>query len=72
MTNSNPSKTPHKFIQYSSIGFQILAFMGIFGYLGYRGDLYFDFKTPYLLITGLVFGVIGSMVYIIRALNRLN
>ena len=59
-------------MQYSSLGFQMIAFMGIFGYLGYLGDAYFEFKTPYLLMTGLVFGVIGSMVYIIRTLNRLN
>jgi hypothetical protein len=72
MTNPDPSNTPNKFMQYSSLGFQMIAFMGIFGYLGYRGDAYFEFKTPYLLMTGLLFGVIGSMVYIIRTLNRSN
>jgi len=72
MTKSSPESSPNKFMQYSSLGFQMVAFMAIFGYLGYWCDGYFGFKKPYLLMTGLLFGVIGSTIYIIRTLNRLN
>ncbi|MFN4950163.1 MAG: AtpZ/AtpI family protein [Flavobacteriales bacterium] len=72
MTKPDPANSQRKFVQYSSLGFQMIAFMAIFGYLGYKGDQYFGFRTPYLLISGLLLGVIGSMVYIIRTLNRLN
>ncbi|MFM7594991.1 MAG: AtpZ/AtpI family protein [Flavobacteriales bacterium] len=72
MTNSDPANSQGKFIQYASMGFQMIAFMAIFGYLGYQGDAYFGFNTPYLLMAGMLFGVIGSIIYIIRTLNRLN
>ena len=71
MTNSEP-ESPNKLLQYSSLGFQMLAFMAIFGYLGYKGDDYFDFESPYLLMVGLLFGVIGATIYIIRSINKLN
>jgi len=71
MTNSE-RESQNKFIQYSSLGFQMVGFMAIFGYLGYKGDAYFNFESPYLLMVGLLFGVIGSTLYIIRAINKLN
>lgn len=64
-----PSR-PSPFIQYSSLGFQILGFMAVFGYIGHNIDEYYGFKTPYITMAGLVFGVVGSMVYLIRTLNR--
>ncbi|MBM3164698.1 MAG: AtpZ/AtpI family protein [Bacteroidetes bacterium] len=60
------------YIRYSSLGFQIIGFMAIFGYLGFKTDNYFKFKTPYLTILGLVFGVVGSMIYVIRDLTKKN
>jgi len=44
--------------------------MAVFGYIGHYLDEYCGFKTPYITMAGLVFGVVGSMVYLIRTLNR--
>ncbi|MFM7663481.1 MAG: AtpZ/AtpI family protein, partial [Bacteroidota bacterium] len=57
---------------YSSLGFQIIGFMAIFGYLGFRLDEYFSFRTPILTTSGLLFGVIGAMIYLIRSLTKNN
>jgi len=46
------------------------GFMAIFGFLGYKLDEYFEFQTPFLTLTGLLFGVIGSLVYLIRNLTK--
>jgi hypothetical protein len=60
------------FLQHSSIGFQMIGFMAIFGFLGYKLDHYFSLQTPYLTLSGLLFGVIGSLVYLIRTLTKNN
>ncbi|NDB34430.1 MAG: AtpZ/AtpI family protein [Flavobacteriia bacterium] len=60
------------FITYSSLGFQMLGFMAIFGFIGYKADKYFGFDTPILLALGLVFGVVGSIVVLIRTLQKNN
>jgi len=67
---TDPKETPKSFIQYSSLGFQMVGFMAIFGFLGYKLDEYFAFQTPFLTLTGLLFGVIGSLVYLIRNLTK--
>lgn len=44
--------------------------MAVFGYVGHYLDDYYGLKTPYITMSGLVFGVVGSMVYLIRTLKR--
>ena len=46
--------------------------MAIFGYLGYRLDEYFALRTPIMTMFGLLFGVIGAMIYLIRSLTKNN
>jgi hypothetical protein len=48
----------------------MVGFMAIFGFLGHKLDEYFAFQTPFLTLTGLLFGVIGSLVYLIRNLTK--
>lgn len=69
---TDPKKNPKSFLQYSSLGFQIIGFMAIFGYLGYRLDGYLALHTPFMTLFGLLFGVIGAMIYLIRNLTKNN
>jgi len=69
---TDPKKNPKSFLEYSSLGFQIIGFMAIFGYLGYRLDEYFALRTPIMTMFGLLFGVIGAMIYLIRSLTKNN
>ena len=73
MTDSNPKKSKFSnFIQYSSLGFQMLAFMAILGYAGYYMDQTFKIKESYFTILGLMLGVISSTIYVIISLKKLN
>ncbi|MFM7388217.1 MAG: AtpZ/AtpI family protein [Bacteroidota bacterium] len=69
---TDPKKNPKSFLQYSSLGFQIIGFMASFGYLGYSLDEYFSLRTPILTMSGLLFGVVGAMIYLIRSLTKNN
>ncbi|NBU91450.1 MAG: AtpZ/AtpI family protein [Flavobacteriia bacterium] len=64
--------SPKNFLQYSSLGFQMLGFMAIFGFIGHKLDVFFAFKKPILTVLGLAFGVTASMIYLIRTLNKNN
>ena len=70
MTDKSPKSNNNSFIQYTSLGFQMIAFMGIFGYLGDLFDSWIQSEDSYGLMVGLLFGVVGSTIYLIRTINR--
>jgi F0F1-type ATP synthase assembly protein I len=70
MTDKSPNPNKNSFIQYASLGFQMIAFMVIFGYLGDRFDSWIQSEDSYGLMVGLLFGVVGSTIYLIRTINR--
>jgi membrane protein DedA with SNARE-associated domain len=73
MTDSNPKKNKFSnFIQFSSLGFQMLAFMAILGYAGYFLDQKFQIKESYFTILGLMLGVIASTIYVIVSLKKMT
>lgn len=64
----HPEPSPRKrspyndYIKYSSLGLQLLAAIGLAGYLGHRLDLWLGFKFPvFLLLFGL--GIFAGMIY---------
>jgi len=67
----NKAEDPKRsFVKYSTLGFQIVGFMAIFGVLGYLADGYFTYERPVFLIFGLLFGVVASLIYLIRSLTQ--
>lgn len=68
-TKPRPSNT---YLRYSGLAFQLLATIGIMGWLGYKLDQYLEFKFPaFMLLFGLMaFG--GVMYQIYRSINREN
>ena len=65
-------KTYNSYLKYSSLAFQLLAAIGVFGWLGYKLDRYFDIRFPaFMLLFGLAaFG--GMMYQIYRSVNKNN
>jgi len=66
------SKTYNSYLRYSSLGIQLLAAIGVSGWLGYRLDRYLEIRFPaFMLLFGfLAFG--GMMYQIYRTINRDN
>lgn len=66
------SKPYNNYLKYSSLGIQLLAAIGIFGWLGYRLDRFLEIKFPaFMLLFGLL-AFIGMMVQVYRSVNREN
>ena len=69
----NPKLKPYNtYLRYSSLGLQLLAAIGVFGWLGYQLDEYLALKFPaFLLLFGfLAFG--GMMYQVYRSIKRDN
>ena len=65
-------KTYNSYLKYSSLGLQLLAAIGVFGWLGHKLDQYLNLKFPaFMLFFGLAaFG--GMMYQVYRSINRDN
>jgi hypothetical protein len=57
-------------LKYTSLAFQLLAVIGLFGWIGYKIDAWLGLKIPaFTLILG--FAGFGGMMYqIYRSINR--
>ena len=57
LTEPSPNKklkTYNSYLKYSSFGLQLLAAIGVFGWLGYKLDQYLNLKFPaFMLLFGL-------------------
>ena len=65
-------KTYNSYLKYSSLGLQLLAAIGVFGWLGYEVDQFLKIKFPaFTLLFG--FAAFGGMMYqVYRSINREN
>jgi F0F1-type ATP synthase assembly protein I len=59
----------NSYLKYSGLAFQLLAAIGIFGWLGYKLDNYLSLKFPvFMLLLGFL-GFAAIMVQIYRSLK---
>lgn len=67
---SDKKKPINAYLRYSGFAFQLLASIGVFGWLGYRLDQFLSIKFPaFMLLFGLL--AFGGMIYqVYRSLNR--
>lgn len=75
MASPGPSPKPkpkpsEEYLKYSGLAIQLLAAIGIFGWLGYLLDQYLHIRFPaFMLLFG--FAAFGGMMYqIYRSINR--
>ncbi len=58
------------YLKYSGLAVQLLAAIGICGWIGYKIDHWLDLKLPvFMMILGLV-GFGGTMYQVYKSLNR--
>ena len=77
MASTEPSHNPkprpsNAYLKYSGLAFQLLAAIGVMGWLGYMLDQYLKLKFPaFMLLFG--FMAFGGMMYqLYRSINRDN
>ena len=58
--------------QGASLGLTLAGSLCLFGYLGYRIDLWLQTAFPIGLIAGCLVGLAGGMTYVIRKVNQLS
>ena len=58
------------FIKYSSIGFQMLATIGLFAFVGYKIDQHQNNSKPIVAAILSLIGVVISLYQVIKQLDR--
>ncbi|WP_262895934.1 AtpZ/AtpI family protein [Marivirga aurantiaca] len=64
--NSKKQKQFNNYIKYSGLAFQMLGTIGLFVFIGYKLDEWFDKTTPVNLIIFSLLGIAISLYQIIR------
>ena len=54
----------NNWVKYSNLGFQIMATLGVFGWLGYWLDNRFPDLQPLFLIVSLLFGAVFALYHL--------
>lgn len=65
-----PSKTLGKYAYFTGVGFQMLAIIGVFTYIGHRIDLSRNAETPLWTALCALAGVCISIYTVIRSVLR--
>ena len=73
LPEASPNKKPspyNSYLRYSSLAFQLLAAIGVFGWLGYKTDQFLGLTFPvFMLLFGLLaFG--GMMYQVYKSINQ--
>lgn len=70
---SQPNKklSPYNsYLKYSGLAIQLLATIGICGWIGYRLDRWVEFKYPVFMLTFGLLGFAGIMYQVYKSINR--
>jgi len=65
-------KTTNTYLKYSSLGLQLLAAIGFFGWLGYKVDRYLEIEFPAFMMSFGLLAFVGMMVQVYRSINKDN
>lgn len=69
---NNKDKGPNLFLKFSSTGIQMACIIAFFTWLGTYLDAKYSSKTPWWTIGLSLFGVISSLVLVIKEVINLN
>lgn len=59
-----------KYAYYTGLGFQMLATIGVFTYLGYRIDRHYQMETPLWTAVFSLLGVCISIYFVVRSVLK--
>lgn len=68
--SNKPKKKLDNFISYSSLGFEMMAIIGGFTFLGYKIDQWMNNSFKGFTLGLMVLGVAGALVYGTRSLLK--
>lgn len=58
------------FVQYSGLGFQMLATIGLSAWAGVKLDAHFQSKNPWYTVGLMLLGVLAALYQVIRSVTR--
>ncbi|WP_297094173.1 AtpZ/AtpI family protein [uncultured Draconibacterium sp.] len=64
------TKKTNSFIRYSSLGFEMMAIIGGFTFLGYKIDQWMNNEFKGFTLALVIFGVIASIIYGVKNLLK--
>lgn len=67
---NKPKKKFDNFVRYSSLGFEMMAIIGGFTFLGYKIDQWMENGFKGFTLGLMVLGVVGALVYGTRSLLK--
>jgi F0F1-type ATP synthase assembly protein I len=70
---SQPSKKPNQYnsyLKYSALGIQLLAALGICGWIGHKIDQWLQLKFPIFMLALGFLGFGGSLYQVYRSINK--
>ncbi|WP_129715981.1 AtpZ/AtpI family protein [Pedobacter sp. SYP-B3415] len=70
MEPKREEKDVNTFLKYSAVGFQLLAVIGVFTFIGYQIDKTRPGKTPVFTALFGLLGVCGGLVQTVRQLTK--
>ncbi|WP_432709782.1 AtpZ/AtpI family protein [Pedobacter sp.] len=68
--NNKEGGPASSFVKYSSIGFQMLATIGLFAFIGYKIDEYQQNDKPIITAILSLIGVLISLYQVVKQLNK--
>lgn len=60
----------NSYLKYSGLAIQLLATIGVSGWIGYKIDQWLKFKYPVFMLTLGLLGFAGIMYKVYRSINR--
>ena len=57
-------------VKYSNLGFQIIATLGLFGWIGYFLDSKYPHSSPYFLVGFLFIGVAVALYHLWASIDK--
>ena len=60
----------NSYLKYSGLAIQLLATIGISGWIGYKIDQWLEFRYPIFMLTLGFLGFVGVMYQVYRSINR--
>ncbi len=68
MTDKKPSKSPLRFL---GLGFQMVAYVGICAFIGYKLDEWLQTEKPWFTLTFSLAGAVLAMVYLVKQTSKM-
>nr|WP_294789928.1 AtpZ/AtpI family protein [uncultured Mucilaginibacter sp.] len=68
--NPGTDKPINSYLKYSAMGFQMIAIIGVFTFIGYKIDASANHQTKWVTAILSLVGVFGSLYIVIRSLKN--